>query len=108
MGRLIEIQDPPAAPARLTVEVGDVLQISASGGHVRSGADVIEMVGPLIGAVLAEDGGKPSSDILAPMGAPNTVLFIARRTGRAVIDVVTGDPWHAPRTSVLDIDVRAP
>ena len=108
MGRLIEIQDPPAAPARLTVEVGDVLQFSASGGHVRSGADIIEMLGPLVGAVLADDGGKPSSDVLAPMGAPNTVLFVARRAGRAIIDVVTGDPWHAPQTSVLDIEVRAP
>ena len=108
MGRLIEVQDPPAAPARLTVEVGDVLQFSASGGHVRSGADIIEMLGPLVGAVLADDGGKPSSDVLAPMGAPNTVLFVARRAGSAIIDVVTGDPWHAPQTSVLDIEVRAP
>jgi hypothetical protein len=106
MGRLIEVQDPPASPPRLTVEVGDVLQFSASGGHVRSGADIVEMVGPLVSAVLADDGGKPSSDILAPMGPPNTVLFVARRAGRAIIDVVTGDPWHAPQTSVLNVDVR--
>jgi hypothetical protein len=109
MGRLIEVQDASSEYSRrLTVEVGDVIQFAASGGHVRSGVNVVEMLGPLVGAVLANDGCTPSPDILAPMGPPNTVLFVARLPGRAIIDVVTGDPWHTPRTTVMEIDVRAP
>jgi hypothetical protein len=100
MGRLIEIQDALDCPASLTIAVGDLLQFSASGGHVMSGAS-LEMLGPFLPAVLAGNG-----EPLAPVGAPNTVLFLARRPGRAVIDVVVGDPWHAPRTVAITIDVK--
>jgi len=41
------------------------------------------------------------------MGAPNAVLFLARRPGRATIDVVTGDPWRAPQTTTLDVTVES-
>jgi hypothetical protein len=60
-------------------------------------ADVVEIVGPFLPGVLREGG-----EILSPMGAPNAVLFLARRPGRAAIDVVTGDPRHAPQTMPLE------
>jgi hypothetical protein len=102
MGRLIEIPDAQALPPSVTVDVGDLLCFAASGGHVQSGADVVEMLGPFLPGVLRDNG-----EILSPMGAPNTVFFFARRPGRATIDVVTGDPWHAPQTTTLQITVAS-
>jgi hypothetical protein len=101
MGRLIEIQHAPEAPARLTMEVGDLLQFAATGGHVRSGTDVLEMLDPSLPAVVA-----PHGEIISPLGAPTTVMFVARSPGRATIDVVTGDPWRAIQTTEFDITVR--
>ena len=100
MARLIEVQHAQNLPTNLTIRVGDALAFGATGGHVRSGADVVEILGPFLPGVLGDNGR-----ILSPMGAPNTVLFLARRPGRATIDVVTGDPWHAPQTTALDITV---
>jgi uncharacterized protein YjlB len=100
--RLIEIQPGAGAlPSSLTVEAGDVLVFGATGGHVRSGGDAVEIMGTFHTGVLTDDGR-----ILTPMGAPNWVLFRARHPGRATIDVVTGDPWYASRTTVLDIAVQ--
>jgi hypothetical protein len=102
MGRLIEVQHAQDLPTRLTIRVGDVLVFGATGGHVRSGAEVVEILGPFLPGILGDDG-----QILSPMGAPNAVLFLARRPGRATIDVVTGDPWHAPKTTALGITVES-
>jgi hypothetical protein len=102
MGRLIEVQQVQGLPPRVTLRVGDALYFAATGGHVQVGADVVEIVGPFLPGVLRENG-----EILSPMGAPNAVLFLARRPGRATIDVVTGDPWRAPRTTPLEITVEA-
>jgi hypothetical protein len=102
MGRLIEIQPGQGLPPSLTIHVGDGLLCGATGGHVQSGADVVEMLGPFQPGVLVERG-----EIISPQGAPNTVLFLARRSGRATIDVVTGDPWYAPQTTTLDITVES-
>ncbi|MEJ3749548.1 hypothetical protein WEI85_40600 [Actinomycetes bacterium KLBMP 9797] len=99
MSRLIDIQ--PATrelPAELTVAVGDVLRISASGGHVTAGT-AVRIVGIFIPAVVGIDG-----QVLSPAGSPNTVLFQAIAPGQAQIDVLTGDPWRAPvkhRTTVV-------
>ena len=101
MGRLIEVQLAPDGPTRLTVVTGDLLQFAASGGHVRSGERCIEMLGPFRSAVVAIN-----DEVLAPMGAPNVVLFVARQPGRAAIDVVTGDPWHSPETREIEIVVQ--
>jgi hypothetical protein len=101
MGRLIEAQLTPDGPTRLTIMVGDMLQFAASGGHVRSGERCIEMLGPFRSAVVAIN-----DEVLAPMGAPNVVLFIARQPGSAEIDVVTGDPWHSPETREIEIVVQ--
>jgi hypothetical protein len=102
MGRLIEVQDAQKCPSSLTLHSGDMLLFHASGGRVGSGGNVVEMLGPFLQAVLGDHG-----NILAPMGAPNVVFFRAHRPGRAVIDVVTGDPWHAPQTTTLEIRVES-
>jgi hypothetical protein len=102
MGRLIEIQLAQPWPPTLTVQIGDVLLFQATGGHVRSGGDVVEMLGPFVPAVLGDTG-----QILTPMGAPNTVMFRVHRLGRAMIEVVSGDPWQAPRTTTLGIKVES-
>lgn len=101
MARLIEVQDARVCPSSLTVCLGDVLLFRATGGRTRSGGDVVELLGPFLPAVLGDDG-----NILTPMGPPNTVLFRARRLGRAWIDVVTGDPFHTPQKTTLGITVE--
>jgi len=102
MGRLIEVQHPQDLPTKLTIRVGDVLIFGATGGHVHSGAEVVEILGSFVRGVLGDNG-----QIISPMGAPNRVLFLAQHPGRATIDVVTGDPWHAPKTTALSITVES-
>ena len=102
MGRLIEIQHAQGFPASLTIEPGDMLLFDATGGHVLSGEGVVEFLGPFLPGVVGDNG-----QILSPMGTPNTVLFFARRLGRATIDVVTGNPWGAFETTTLDIIVES-
>ena len=102
MARLIDVQDAQTCPSPLTVQAGDVLLFHATGGRVRSGGDVVEMLPPLLSAVLGDNG-----EIVTPAGAPNTVLVRARGPGHALIDVISGDPWHAPRTTTLGITVES-
>lgn len=101
MPRLIEVQDPRACPRLLMLRVGDVLACSASGGRVRGDGRVVEMLGAFVPAALAPDGG-----VLAPAGAPGTVMFAARAAGSSAIDVVTGDPWGARVTTSIDVRVE--
>jgi hypothetical protein len=101
MARLIEVQNPQGVSSNLALQVGDVLLFNATGGHIQSGDDVVEMLGAFRPAILGDNG-----EILTPMGAPNTVLFRALRPGQATIDVVHGDPWHAPQTTTLGITVK--
>jgi hypothetical protein len=101
MGRLIELHDAPELPASLTVGLGDVLRFGASGGRVRSGKDVVEMLGPFMPAVLGTNG-----EILSPMGVPNTLLCVARRSGTAVVEIVGGFPWRESETAVVEIKVE--
>jgi hypothetical protein len=102
MARLIEVQDAQKCASPLPLRIGDMLLVHASGGRIRSGADVVEMLGPFVQAVLGEDGS-----ILTPMGPPNVVLIRARRSGRAAIDVMTGDPWHMPQTTTVGLSVES-
>jgi hypothetical protein len=81
--------------------LGDVLLFHATGGRIRSGDDVVELLGPFLSAVLGDDG-----KVWTPLGLPNTVLFRARKPGRAEIDVITGDALHSPRTTELSVDVE--
>jgi hypothetical protein len=101
MSRLIEVQHVESCPPNLTINVGDVLAFAATGGHVRSGANVLEILGPFLPATLADDG-----QIVSPMGTPSLLWLLARHPGRATIDVVTGDPWQAPQTTPLIITVE--
>ena len=100
MGRLIEIQAEQSLPPTLAVRVGDLLMIEASGGHVRSGVEAVELLGIFLRSVMGDN-----QQVLSPMGVPNAVMFIARRPGSAKIDIVTGDPWHDPKTVVLELIV---
>ncbi|HKQ76929.1 MAG TPA: hypothetical protein VJ810_24755 [Blastocatellia bacterium] len=101
MARLIEVQDVSVYPSSLMVHPGDLLLFWAVGGQVQSGDDVVEMLGPFVQAVLGNDG-----NILTPAGTPNTILFYARQAGSALIDVITGDLFHSPKTNSLSIDVE--
>jgi hypothetical protein len=100
MARLIEIEHVQKVHSNLTLEVGDVVLFKATGGHVQSGAEAVEMVGMFNPAVVGDNGR-----IFSPLGAPNTVLFRALRAGMAVVDVVTGDPWGPRQVTVLNITV---
>jgi len=101
MGRLIEMQTDQDLPPSLVVSAGDLLVFEASGGHVRSGAEAVELLGAFLRSVVGNDGR-----VLSPQGAPNAVAFLALRPGSAKIDVVTGDPWHDPKTVPLLITVE--
>jgi len=89
-------------PSPLVVRPGDVLLVRATGGRIRSGGDSVELIGSFLTAVLGDNG-----EILTPMGPPNAVLFLARRPGRTLIEVITGDPFHSPQTTGLNITVEA-
>ena len=54
----------------MAVRTTDVLLFHAVGGHVRAGDDVVEILGPLLPAVIGDDGA-----VYAPEGLANTVLF---------------------------------
>ena len=102
MARLIEVQNAQACPPLLTVQVGDVILFHALGGHVRSRSSIVELWGPLVTAVLGDNGA-----ILTPMGPPNAVLFRACLVGCASIDVVTGHNLSSPQTHLVEIAVVA-
>jgi hypothetical protein len=100
MARVIEVQDALACSSTFEIQVGDMLEFAATGGHVRSGADVLELLGAFVPAVL-DDSGRP----LSALGAPSVVKMLARLPGRATIDLHTGDPWRSPRTTTLSVTV---
>jgi hypothetical protein len=102
MGRLIEVQAPRKGPPRVTIQVGDVLLFQAFGGHVREGGKVVEMLGPFVQAILGDHG-----EVLTPQGPPNTVLVRALGPGRAVLDVITGNPFYETQTVAWTIMVGA-
>ena len=100
MARLIEVQDPRLCPSPLTVRSGDVLLVRAAGSRVVAGGTAVELLGTFVQSVVADNG-----EVMTPAGPPNAVLFCARRPGSARLDVVTGDPFHAPVTTALDVTV---
>src|SRR5258706_12232168 len=101
MARLIEIQAAQLCPSPLVIESGDVLLLHAIGGSVRAGTGSVEFIGPLLPAVLGDNG-----QIFVPEGGPNTVLLRAVEAGEAQIDIVQGDPWHSPRLVSLTVRVE--
>lgn len=101
MARLIEIRPAEESTSSLALQVGDLLLFWATGGHVRHDADSVEFLGPFRTGVLANDGRIHSQE-----GPPNRVAFLARRSGRAEIDVVRGDPWSKTQTTTFDLTVE--
>jgi len=101
MARLIEVQAVQDLPPGLTVRVGDLLLFRATGGRLRSGGAVLEALGAFMAATPVADGS-----ILSAMGSPDAVLFLAREPGQARIEVMTGDPFHGPGATRLEITVE--
>jgi hypothetical protein len=98
---LIEVEPADGGPATLVVRAGDVLLIRASGCHVRDGESVVEVWGPLVGAVVGRTG-----EVMTPAGPPNAVLVHARQPGTATLDLFTGDLWHGPRQTMLHLIIE--
>jgi hypothetical protein len=73
----------------LHVRVGDLLMFGASGGRLLEGEKTAELLGVFSTSVLSDDGR-----VLSPVGPPTTALFRALQSGRAGIELVTGDPWQ--------------
>jgi hypothetical protein len=102
MGRLIEVQDAQLCQSPLAICQGDLLCFYAVGGRVNSGGASLEKLGPFQQAVIGEQG-----DVIAAQGAPNRVLFLARRPGQASVDITTGDPWGSTQNVQLEIVVQS-
>ena len=100
MPRLIEIQDVRSVSSQLSVVAGDALWFTASGGRVVQGEDVVQSLGPYVPACPG-----PAGQLISPAGPPTTIIFIARAAGKAAIEIVTGDPYHDPRTTVVHITI---
>jgi hypothetical protein len=100
MGRLIEVQQGDEMPASVRIRVGDALLIGGSGGRVGAGGDIVEVVGAFLPATFSERG-----EVVAPMGAPSVVLFLALVAGAARLDVITGDPWSGAHTRSIGVHV---
>jgi hypothetical protein len=100
MGRLIELRRVVDLPAELVVQVGDLLLFRATGGRVQSGAGVTNL-GSYIAGTLTDDG-----QVLSALGAPDATFFQASEPGRALIELLTGDPWREPRRTTVVVEVR--
>lgn len=103
MPRLIDVPSMHPLPPAVSLRTGDLLLVRATGGAVIAGGAAMEALGAFGAAALAPDGG-----VLAAMGGPDAVLFLARAPGQARIEVVRGDPWRPPRwTTVIAVTVEA-
>lgn len=100
MAQLIEVDSTTPLPQTIVMATGDLLWLKLSGGQVVSGSLVLQQLGPFTTALLQPDGSA-----LAPMGAPNAVLFLARKEGTATISVVDGDPFFSPQPVQIDVIV---
>lgn len=101
MPRLIEVQQGQEPSAIEDIAVGDVLFFSASGGYVRPGVEVVELLGAFTTAVVGTEG-----QVFEPVGPPNTVLFRALHAGEAEITIMTGDPFYVSKMTEWHIKVR--
>ena len=102
MARLIEVQDVRSCASPLVVQVGDVLLLHAAGGRVQPGESFVELLGHFVQAIAGEQGR-----VLTPQGPPNVTLFRACQAGLALIDVITGDPFHGSTTFQLRIKIES-
>jgi hypothetical protein len=102
MPKLIEVQREQFGFAAHRMAVGDLLFFHATGGQVRSGSEIMELIGSFVTAVVGTEG-----QILEPLGPPNAVLFRALSPGEAEISVFAGDPFHNPTMTEFRISIRA-
>jgi hypothetical protein len=101
VGRYVDLRpDDEGLPGELVLTVGDVVRVVATGGGIRSGSGV-ELLGILTESVVGTDGS-----VLSPQGPPGAVLLRAREPGRAVVDLVSGDPFREPLTRTLVVRVE--
>jgi hypothetical protein len=100
MARLIDLGAPAGWPSALTVRAGDVIVLGAGGANISVASDAVEVLGPFVPAVLGDNG-----EILSPMGAPGTVVVVARRPGMAVLELFVGDPWRGSHSKTIEITV---
>jgi hypothetical protein len=101
VSRFIDIRpEEEGLPAELVLRAGDVVRFAATGGGVRSGTGV-ELLGILSESVVGTDGS-----VLTPLDAPGVVLLRAQAPGRAVVDVVSGDPFLSPVSRSVVIRVE--
>ena len=102
MPRLIDVSALQPLPPAVSLRAGDLLLVRATGGAVIEGA-AVEALGAFGAAALS-----PGGSVLAAMGGPDAVLFLARAPGRARIEVVRGDPLRGPRpAAVVEVTVEA-
>jgi|SRR4249919_2296171 hypothetical protein len=100
MGRLIDYQPALAPGSRLAINVGDVIVIKVSGVRVREGADIVEVLGPLMSSVVGDTG-----EVFSPMGTPNAIVIVGRAAGHATLELMLGEPWRTPKRSTLDLEI---
>jgi hypothetical protein len=98
MARLIEIQNIPELPSRVTCNTGDLLQFNASGAHILAGADRVENLGSFLPGLMLTNG-----EILSPLGAPSKVMVLARFPGNAEVEIITGDPWYSIEKKKIEL-----
>lgn len=104
MGRFLDLDPsrPGGLPSSLEVRVGDLLRFHASGGRVVDGGATLRLLGTFRPAVLST-----ADTVLSPEGGPTMVVLWAVEPGSAAVEVMTGDPWRATRTSRLEVLVSA-
>ena len=100
MPRLVEL-DAEQLPEQLTLQPGDVVRVWATGGRIRSGEEIVQILGPFLPGVLALDGS-----VLSPSSPPNALLLLAQRPGVASIELMGGDPWRETATAPLRVVVK--
>jgi hypothetical protein len=98
--RLIEVEQAQELPPRVTLEVGDLVRIGATGGWVEDGVS-LKYLGAFRTGYMRQVGR-----VIAHSGPPNATLFHAIEPGRARISLFTGDPYHHPGKITVEVDVQ--
>jgi hypothetical protein len=88
-------------PSIITIGRADVLLFRASGGRVTAGTGLMQVIGPLITGVVVNNG-----QILSPGGAPNAILILAVKAGKAQLEIVTGDPFYMPVSISIEVIIE--
>src|SRR5687767_13675585 len=98
MACLIEMDGPIGE--LINLRAGDLLVLTASGGRVLSGDDVIELLGPFYPGYLSAAGER-----LELAGTPKKLMLLPRNTGTATIQTLRGDSGSTPKISFASINV---